>query len=75
MNLTHDVLYQDFDDVSVRLVYESMLDRNISSCDVEGLTLDEVKNKILPGNRLHRIIVNDGPNKGDVLVVPVKDLK
>ena len=58
MNLTHDVLYQDFDDVSVRLVYESMLDRNISSCDVEGLTLDEVKNKILPGNRLHRIIVN-----------------
>ena len=35
MNLTHDVLYQDFDDVSVRLVYESMLDRNISSCDVE----------------------------------------
>ena len=58
MNLTHDVLYQDFDDVSVRLVYESMIDRNISSCDVEWLTLDEVKNKILPGNRLHRIIVD-----------------
>ena len=43
-SLVHDVLYQYFDVVSVRLVYESMIDRNISSCDVEGLTLDEVKN-------------------------------
>lgn len=58
MNLTHDALYEDFDDVSIRLVYESMLDRNISSCDVDGLTIEEVKNEILSGNRIHRILVN-----------------
>ena len=50
MNFSHDVIYDNFDDVSVRLVYESMLDRNISSCNVDGLTIDEVKNQILPGN-------------------------
>ncbi len=58
MNFSHDVIYDNFDDVSVRLVYESMLDRNISSCNVDGLTIDEVKNQILPGNRIHRIIVD-----------------
>lgn len=51
-------MYKDFDDVSIRLVYESMLDRNISSCNVDGLTIEEVKNEILPRKRIHRILVN-----------------
>lgn len=58
MNLTHDIIRENFDDITVQLAYLAMLDRNISSGDMEGLTLDEVKNCILPRQTVHRILVD-----------------
>lgn len=59
MNLICDVIQgKDIDDVSTRLIFEAMLDENISGkADMEGLTTDEVK-RIVDGKTVNRIIVD-----------------
>lgn len=57
MNITFDVLTENYDDKSIQLVYEAMLDTNISSECMDGLTLEEVR-EILTGKSIHRVLVD-----------------
>lgn len=59
MNITTDEITENFDDVTLRLVYESMLDPNTSnySEDDDELTMDDVK-RIIKNERISRILLD-----------------
>ena len=46
MSVTLDHITENFCPTVIRLVFESMMDTNINSGSTDGLTLEEVKQKL-----------------------------